>query len=72
MGLIDRPYIHPSDCTCSKCEYLRQRDEIRSQVDDILAAAKYQRDREFGIKLRRMLHQDLRCKHARPLAEGEK
>ena len=83
MGLVNRHYMHRWDCTCPACEESRQKEHRQKQIDDTFAAAKYKRDRlaseektrkdkEFSITLNKMMRKDARCKHSRPLAEGEK
>jgi hypothetical protein len=72
MGIADRQYTHPTDCSCPQCKEAYERDEEDRQVESLLAAKKYRKDREFTESLRKMIGRGMRCKHSRPLSDGEK
>lgn len=79
MGLADRQYMHDKDCICPSCaetrkkdEQARLEDEQARLIENLVAAEKYRRDKESKDNLRKMLGRHKRCKHSRPLSDGEK
>jgi len=72
MGLASRQYMHEWGCTCPQCREAYERYKQEREFEVRIAAEKYRKDKEFGDNLRRMLGLSARCKHSRPLADGEK